>query len=161
LLSDHFTASRLPEFLKGVLSTVHGLYLYCKRLYLIYNGRLHLQLKPFLTPSVTSFGLITHRVAFICINNSYSYVFIDCSLFYDAFPVTSIKWQVMNWKGFGRKRSWHNLRYCLGIGLEGLRKITKTLISGLWKPNSKQECCQHDHGVRLLVVLWQFRQCRD
>jgi hypothetical protein len=32
----------------------------------------------------------------------------------------------MNWKGCGRKRSWPNLRYYLGICL-GLRKTTKNL----------------------------------
>jgi hypothetical protein len=32
---------------------------------------------------------------------------------------------IMNWKGYGRKRSWRNLRYYLGICLEGLKKNTK------------------------------------
>jgi hypothetical protein len=32
-----------------------------------------------------------------------------------------------DWKGCGRKRSWPNLKYYLGIGLEGLRKTTKNL----------------------------------
>jgi hypothetical protein len=30
----------------------------------------------------------------------------------------------MNWKGYGTKLSWPNLRYYTGIFLEGLRKIT-------------------------------------
>jgi hypothetical protein len=34
----------------------------------------------------------------------------------------------MNWKGFGRMRSWPNLRYYPRIRLEGQRKTTKTLI---------------------------------
>jgi hypothetical protein len=41
---------------------------------------------------------------------------------------------MMNWKGCGRKLSWHNLRYYPGIRLEGLRKIT-TNLSG--EPASK------------------------
>jgi hypothetical protein len=32
----------------------------------------------------------------------------------------------MNWKGYGRKRTWLNLRYYPGTDLEGLRKIMKT-----------------------------------
>jgi hypothetical protein len=32
-------------------------------------------------------------------------------------------------KGFGRKQSWSNLRNYAGIRLEGLRNITKNLIS--------------------------------
>jgi len=35
---------------------------------------------------------------------------------------------MMNWKVFGRKRSWPILRYYPGIRLEGLRKTTKTSI---------------------------------
>jgi hypothetical protein len=31
----------------------------------------------------------------------------------------------MNWKGYGRKWAWPNLRYYPGICLEGLRKATK------------------------------------
>jgi hypothetical protein len=39
----------------------------------------------------------------------------------------------MDWKGFGRKLSWRNLRYYSGIFVEGLSNTTKTLfrISGL------------------------------
>jgi hypothetical protein len=33
----------------------------------------------------------------------------------------------MNWKGYGRKRSWTNLRYYPGICLEGMWKTTKNL----------------------------------
>jgi hypothetical protein len=33
----------------------------------------------------------------------------------------------MNWKGYGRKRWWLNLRYCPGICVKGLRKTTKNL----------------------------------
>jgi hypothetical protein len=32
-----------------------------------------------------------------------------------------------NWKGFGRKQLWRNLRYYPKIQLEGLRKTTKNL----------------------------------
>jgi hypothetical protein len=35
---------------------------------------------------------------------------------------------MMNWKGFGRNRSWPNLRRYSGIRLEGLRKIMKTIV---------------------------------
>jgi hypothetical protein len=31
-----------------------------------------------------------------------------------------------NWKGYGRKKSWPNLRYYPGIFLDRLRKTTKT-----------------------------------
>jgi hypothetical protein len=34
----------------------------------------------------------------------------------------------MNWRGFGKKRSWPISRYCHGIRFEGLRKTTKALI---------------------------------
>jgi hypothetical protein len=33
-----------------------------------------------------------------------------------------------NWKGFGRKWSWPNLRYYPGIHLEGLRKTTENSV---------------------------------
>jgi hypothetical protein len=41
----------------------------------------------------------------------------------------------MNWKGYGRKWSWPNLRYYPGIFLEGLWKTTKISgrIAGLWR----------------------------
>jgi hypothetical protein len=57
----------------------------------------------------------------------------------------------MNWKGHGRKRSWPNLWYYLGICLEELRKSTKASarIAGLRAeilnydlPNTNQECQQ-------------------
>jgi hypothetical protein len=35
---------------------------------------------------------------------------------------------MMNWKGFGRKLSWFNLKYYTSIFLEGLRKATKTAL---------------------------------
>jgi hypothetical protein len=31
----------------------------------------------------------------------------------------------MNWKGFGMRQSWPNLKYYFGTRLEGLRKTTK------------------------------------
>jgi hypothetical protein len=34
---------------------------------------------------------------------------------------------MLNWKLCERTRSWTNLRYCPGICLEGLRKITKNI----------------------------------
>jgi hypothetical protein len=34
---------------------------------------------------------------------------------------------MLNWKRFGKKRPWPNLRYYLGICLEGLRKATESL----------------------------------
>jgi hypothetical protein len=37
-------------------------------------------------------------------------------------------------KGHGRKRSWPNLRYYLGICLEGLIKTTKNLSEDSWSP---------------------------
>jgi hypothetical protein len=38
--------------------------------------------------------------------------------------------RIMNWKVYGRKRSWPNLRYYSGICLEELRKTTNTLSQG-------------------------------
>jgi hypothetical protein len=40
---------------------------------------------------------------------------------------------IINWKGYGRRESWPNLRYYPGILLEGLRRTMKTIkITGLW-----------------------------
>jgi hypothetical protein len=59
----------------------------------------------------------------------------------------------MNWKGFGRKQSWHNFKT---KSLQGLRDIMKTSIriAGLWPeiptrdlPITKQECEPLDHDV--------------
>lgn len=45
----------------------------------------------------------------------------------------SIKWWWMNWKGYGRKQSQTNLRYCLDICLDGRRKTIKFVrIASLW-----------------------------
>jgi hypothetical protein len=56
-----------------------------------------------------------------------------CSLFNSALSVTQticIKWKhdklMINWKGIEWRQPWSNLRYSSSIGLEGLRKITKT-----------------------------------
>jgi hypothetical protein len=40
----------------------------------------------------------------------------------------------MNWKVYGRKQSWHNLRYYPGISLEKLRKAMKisVRITSFW-----------------------------
>jgi hypothetical protein len=51
--------------------------------------------------------------------------------------ICNIQWRdnkwIMNCKGFGKKRTWPNLRYYPGICLEGLRKPWKTsvMITGL------------------------------
>jgi hypothetical protein len=45
----------------------------------------------------------------------------------------------MNWKRFGRKLSWPNLRYCPDVYLEELRKITVNLshdVDDLKAPSS-------------------------
>jgi hypothetical protein len=43
---------------------------------------------------------------------------------------------MLDWKGFGRKTSWSNLRYCYVISLDGLRKTTKSLrVAGLQDEN--------------------------
>jgi hypothetical protein len=34
---------------------------------------------------------------------------------------------IMNWKGYGRKQSWPNLRYYPQISLKGQRKTTNSL----------------------------------
>jgi hypothetical protein len=61
----------------------------------------------------------------------------------------SVEWRgdewVMNWKGCGKKQSWHTFMWCSSICLEGLSKTTTNLrISGLrakiWSrdlPNTK------------------------
>jgi hypothetical protein len=41
---------------------------------------------------------------------------------------------MLNWKGFGRKWSWPNLRSNPGICIEGLRKTTKNLSQDSWSP---------------------------
>jgi hypothetical protein len=41
----------------------------------------------------------------------------------------------MNWNGFGRKRSWPNLRNCFGIFLEELKKTTKHLSQDNQSPD--------------------------
>jgi hypothetical protein len=40
----------------------------------------------------------------------------------------------MNWKLYGRKQSWSNLRYYPGIFLEGLWKTTKYLYQDSMSP---------------------------
>jgi hypothetical protein len=47
----------------------------------------------------------------------------------------------MNWKGFGTKKSWPNLRYYPGILQEELRKTTKpsVRIAGLWAEILKRD----------------------
>jgi hypothetical protein len=40
----------------------------------------------------------------------------------------------MNWKGCERKRPWPNLRYYVGIFLEGLRRIMNNLRQGSQYP---------------------------
>jgi hypothetical protein len=42
---------------------------------------------------------------------------------------------MMNWKGFGRKWLWPNLRYYLGIHLEGLMKTMIILSQDSWSPS--------------------------
>jgi hypothetical protein len=39
---------------------------------------------------------------------------------------------MVNWKGYGRKKSWPSLRYYPIICLEGLRKTTKDLSQDTW-----------------------------
>jgi hypothetical protein len=58
---------------------------------------------------------------------------VVCSLFKDTSSVTqnySAEWKgdklILNWRGYGRKRPWPDLRYYPGICLEGQRKATKT-----------------------------------
>jgi hypothetical protein len=41
---------------------------------------------------------------------------------------------MINWKEFGTKQSWSNLRYYPGICVEGLRKTRKTLRQDSWSP---------------------------
>jgi hypothetical protein len=56
---------------------------------------------------------------------------------------------MMNWKGFGSKRSWPNFRYYTGICLEVLRENTKNITQDsrsldrdlkLRSQNTKQVC---------------------
>jgi hypothetical protein len=71
---------------------------------------------------------------FIAVSTCTLYLFLY-GLFDDAVSsacyIASNDW-IINWKGYGRKRSWRNLRHYPGICLEGLRKTTKNLrIAGL------------------------------
>jgi hypothetical protein len=64
----------------------------------------------------------------------------------------------MNWKGYGRKQSWPNLRYYPEICLEGLRETMKTSLrtANLWAEvrtrvtNTKQKYSALDH------VVWDY-----
>jgi hypothetical protein len=65
----------------------------------------------------------------------------------------------MDWKGFGRKRSWPNSRYYPGICLEGVRKTTKTSIRTARSPGRDfnrgtphRKCWPLGHDVR--SFLW-------
>jgi hypothetical protein len=42
---------------------------------------------------------------------------------------------MMNWKGFGRKRPWPNVRFYSKIRLEGLRKTMKNLNQNSRSPD--------------------------
>jgi hypothetical protein len=54
----------------------------------------------------------------------------------------------MNWKGCGRKGSWHSLRYYTGIFLEGLRKTIKSIrIAGLWAEILNSGFSEYEAGV--------------
>jgi hypothetical protein len=43
---------------------------------------------------------------------------------------------LLNWKGYGRKRSWHNLRHSPCVFLERLRKTAKTLPFCVYVPSN-------------------------
>jgi hypothetical protein len=53
----------------------------------------------------------------------------------------------MNSKGYGRERSWPNLRYDLSICLEGLKKTTKHLSQNSRSPGKAVQC----------TVLWRWQ----
>jgi hypothetical protein len=64
--------------------------------------------------------------------------FFICCLFNDAvssdYAASNDGMIIMNWKGYGRKRSWANWRFCPGIYLEGPRATTRKPQSGQSSP---------------------------
>jgi hypothetical protein len=56
---------------------------------------------------------------------------------------------MMNRKGYGRKRSWRNLRYNPGIYLEGLMNTTKNLSQDIQSPDRdlKPRPAEYEIGV--------------
>jgi hypothetical protein len=71
----------------------------------------------------------------------------------------------MNWKGYGRKQSWLNLKYYTGIWLEELRKIQKNLWIAVYGPSfalgtseiqSRLTAARpRQHGVKIAVVQYE------
>jgi hypothetical protein len=59
---------------------------------------------------------------------------------------------MMNWKGFGRIRSWPNFRHYPGICLEELRKPTKNLSQNSWCPGRN---LNPKHEARVLTTRQQ------
>jgi hypothetical protein len=69
------------------------------------------------------------------------FILFICNLFNDAFSVKQTiqrrmkEWQwMMNWRRFGRKRSFPNFRYYAGIHLQEMGKNTKILSQDSQSP---------------------------
>jgi hypothetical protein len=60
---------------------------------------------------------------------------------------------MMNWKGFGSKRSWPNLRYYPSLCRDGLRKITKNLTQ-----DSRSPCRYLNPGPPKYVAGFSYYQ---
>jgi hypothetical protein len=58
------------------------------------------------------------------------FFFLGYLIMYSVLRLYTVGWQMIKWKGFGRKWSW----YYHDIFLQELRKTTKTFIQDSWCP---------------------------
>jgi hypothetical protein len=63
---------------------------------------------------------------------------------------------MMDGKGFGRKRSWPNLRYYAGIRLESVRKTSNNLNQHSRSPGIKVVVLYEIYELFLLACLYYF-----
>jgi hypothetical protein len=62
----------------------------------------------------------------------------------------------MNRKGYGRKQSWHNLRYYPGICLEGLRKAMETLSQDSHSPGEDLNLGPPEYEANVLTTRLKY-----
>jgi hypothetical protein len=55
--------------------------------------------------------------------------------------------------GYGRKRSWRNLKYYLGICLDRPRKTMQNVSQDNWSSNREQKTCSSKHYGMLTTGL--------
>jgi hypothetical protein len=58
---------------------------------------------------------------------------------------------MINWKGYGKKRLWHNLRLYHGIFLERLRKITADFSQNIRSPGRDLNPGHPEYKARVLT----------